>query len=142
MRFKPYFDKTFKVVLFLSSALCLMLFVALSFVDFFAMLVCLACALLTAYFIISPLFGYAELRDKTLYVKFGIIMEKEIEYSRITRIKRGRGFYSDSFVSLKNSMEHITVWCGIGESVTLSVVDNDRFATELEERIAASRGAR
>ena len=91
--------------------------------------------ILVFYFVISPLFGYAELREHTLFIKLGFIMKREIPYSAIRGTSKTRKFYSDSMLSLKNSLEHVNIKYNKFDMISVSVQDNEGFIKELEERI-------
>ena len=65
--------------------------------------------LFVLYFIISPLFGYVELREDSLFIKFGFFMNREIPYPKIRGTSFEHKFYSDSMLSLKNSADHVNI---------------------------------
>ena len=135
-RYKPLVDKMYYIILVTS----LIPIAALTVVSAFSpisLIVTLPVDLLVIYFLISPLFGYVELRDDTLYIKYGLIMEKEIPYAKIRGTVKARKFYSDSMVSLKNAMEHVNVRYNSFDIASVSVIDNDGFIRELEARRAA-----
>ena len=91
--------------------------------------------LFVLYFFISSLFGYVELREETLFIKFGFILKKEIPYSEIRGMKKERRVYSESMISLKNAMEHVNVRYNKFDTVTVSVIDNDELIDNLSARI-------
>ena len=91
--------------------------------------------ILVLYFLISPLFGYVELRENSVYIKYGFIIKKEIPYSKIRGAVKESKFYSESMMSLKNSFEHVNIKYNIFDITTVSVVNNDAFISELNERI-------
>ena len=95
--------------------------------------------LFVAYFLISPLFGYVELRQDTVFVKFGFILKREIPYKSIRGVSRERKFYSDSMLALKNSLEHINIKYNSFDMVSVSVVNNELLTERLEARRAACR---
>ena len=90
--------------------------------------------LLVLYFLISPLFGYVELREDTLYVRYGLILKREIPYSAIRGAVKEKKFHSDSMLSLKNAFEHVTIGYNKFDLTVVSVADNDAFLEELNRR--------
>ena len=135
-RFKPLVDKMFYIIL-LTSIIPMAAMTVISAFSPISLVVTIPVDLLVIYFIISPLFGYVELRDSTLYIKYGLIMAKEIPYAKIRGTVKARKFYSDSMVSLKNAMEHVNVRYNTFDIASVSVVGNDDFIRELEARRAS-----
>lgn len=135
-RYNPKVDKLFWFIVIFTSAIMLpftvLLAVNFSWVSF--ILVVLS-DIMVAYFIISPLFGYVELRSDTLFIKFGFFISREIPYAKIRGTKKERKWYSDSMLSLKNSLEHVNIKYNSLDFVTVSVVDNDAFIKDIEIRI-------
>ena len=76
-----------------------------------------------------------ELREHTLFIKLGFIMKREIPYAKIRGTEKQRKFYSDSMLSLKNSFDHVNVKYNRFDMISVSVVNNDEFVKNLEERI-------
>ena len=126
-------DKLFWWITIPTAMLFFFLFL-ISVCELVAFLITFSTMLLTAYFLISPLFGYVELREKTVFIKFGFFMKREIPYEKIRGTKKERKWYSDSMLSLKNSMEHVNLQYNTFDFVTISVVDNDEFIRELNKR--------
>jgi hypothetical protein len=87
------------------------------------------------YFLFSPLFGYVELREETLFIKFGFFLKREIPYAKIRAFSKERKLYSDSMLSLKNSVDHINIKYNTFDIISVSVVDNDSFVSEATARI-------
>ncbi len=87
----------------------------------------------TYYFMVSSLVGYVELREHTLYVKFGFILKREIPYDKIRELNKERRIMSYSMLSLKNSLEHINIKYNRFDMITVSVVKNDELIERLEE---------
>lgn len=133
-RYKPKIDRLF---LFISvpTVLILAAVTALVVLHPLVLWTVIPVDLLTLYLLISPLFGYVELRERTLFVKFGFIMKKEIPYADIRGTAKERKFYSDSMLSLKSSLEHVNIKYGKFDIMTVSVVNNDGFIQDVEERI-------
>ena len=61
-------------------------------------------------------------------------MKREIPYEKIRGAKKERKWYSDSMLSLKNSMEHVNLLYNTFDFVTISVVDSDELIRELNKR--------
>ena len=135
-RYKPLIDKMFWFILGLSAVIMLPLTV-LVVIEFswFAFTVVILSDISILYFILSPLFGYVELREKTVFIKFGFFLSKEIPYSKIRGTSKSRKWHSDSMLSLKNSLEHVNIKYNNIDFVTVSVVDNDGFISELEKAV-------
>ena len=132
-RFKPLIDKLFLWIT-IPTAMLFLFLIFISVCELVALLITLSSMLFTAYFLISPLFGYVELREKTVFIKFGFFMKREIPYEKIRGIKKERKWYSDSMLSLKNSMDHVNLQYNTFDFVTISVVDNDELIRELNKR--------
>lgn len=132
-RFKPHIDKLFWII-FIPTSILLIALTAVSAFEPMALILTLLVDIFTLYFLISPLFGYVELREKTLFVKLGFLMKREIPYSRIRGVSRERKFYSDSMLSLKNSFEHINIKYNTFDLLTVSVVGNEELCEEIEMR--------
>lgn len=132
-RFKPHIDKLFWII-FIPTSILLIALTAVSAFEPMALILTLLVDIFTLYFLSSPLFGYVELREETLFVKLGFLMKREIPYSRIRGVSRERKFYSDSMLSLKNSFEHINIKYNTFDLLTVSVVGNEELCEEIEMR--------
>lgn len=132
-RFKPKIDKTVPMI-WIPLGVILIIATALAVFDAVGLCIMLVTDIFTFYFLISPLFGYAELRENTLYVKFGFILKREIPYSKIRGFEKSRKFYSESMLSLKLAMEHINIKYNKFDVISVSVVTNDAFLEELKIR--------
>ena len=134
-RFKPKIDKLFLWIFIPTVALLLGITVGLALLSPLSVLfIMVPTDLFCLYFLISPLFGYIELREDTLFIKFGFFMKREIPYSKIRGTSFERKFYSDSMMSLKNSFDHVNIKYNIFDIVSISVVENEEFSAELLER--------
>lgn len=134
MRFYPLLDKLFWCIAVPTALILLAATVISAIFDLVILFLMLPLDLFTFYFLISPLFGYVELREETLFIKFGFFMKKEIPYANIHGVKKERRWYSESMMSLKNAMEHVNIRYGGFDVVTVSVKDNDAFIEALNER--------
>ena len=134
--FKPQIDRLFGFI-WIPTVILLAVGTVISCASTIALLILLATDIFTLYFLISPLFGYVELRDRTMYVKFGFFVSREIEYSRIRAIDIERKWYSESMLSLKCAYEHVNVRYNSFDVVTVSVRDNAALAAELDLKLKA-----
>ena len=134
-RFKPLLDKLYWIILIFTSVVMIGLTVPAVLAPV-ALCIIIPVDVLVYYFLISPLFGYVELREDTVFIKFGFILKKEIPYRKIRGAVKERRTYSDSILALKNALEHVNIKYNTFDIVTVSVVGNDRLIEELNARIA------
>lgn len=132
--FKPLVDKLFWIILIPTATLMLGVTVLAVF-EPTALSIIIPADIFVGYFLISPLFGYVELKENTLFIKYGFILKKEISYSKIRSLEKDRKWYSEAMMSLKNSMEHIIIKYNKFDVTIVSVVDNDTFIAEVSKRI-------
>lgn len=133
-RFKPLIDKLFWIVSLPTISLVLGISIFVAATQITMLFVMMPVNLFVIYFIVSPLFGYAELREKSLFIKYGLILKKDIPYDKIRSVEPGRRFYSESMLSLKNSFEHVNIKYNRFDVTTVSVVENTDFIIELEKK--------
>ena len=133
-KFKPKIGRMFYVI-WVPTVIFLITMTAVSFVAPLAFVILLLTDALTLYFLLTSLFGYVELRDDSVFVKFGFIATVQIPYSRIREVTKVRKLYADSIMSLKNSLEHVNIRYNRFDVVSVSVVDNDGLMNEIEKRI-------
>ena len=134
-RYKPLVDKLFYIiaiptVVFLAAVTVISAFEPLS------LLITIPTDVFTLYFLVSPLFGYVELREESLFIKYGFILKREIPYAKIRGTVKERSFIAESMLSLKNSFEHVKIKYNTYDVTTVSVIDNDCFVMELKKRSA------
>ena len=130
-KFKPKLDKLFWFI-WIPMALLMITLTVLSAFEQSSLFIAIAVDVFVFYFMFSSLAGFAELRENSLYIKFGFILKREIPYDKIRGIEKERKFYSYSMLSLKNALEHVTVKYNKFDSVCVSVKDNDEFINELK----------
>jgi len=137
VRYKPKLDRLFYIPISIALVLSLGA-TALSIVYYapFGLAVMILCDLVVLYFLISAFVGYVELREETLFIKFGFFFKKEVPYNKIRRVEKCRKIYSESIVSLKGALEHIDIRYNTYDVVTVSVVDNDALIAEIDRRRA------
>ena len=133
VRFKPQIDRLFWFI-WIPTVILHAVCTAIACASTVALLIMLATDIFTLYFLISPLFGYVELREQTVYIKFGFFTSREIEYSRIRSVNTERKWYSESMLSLKCAYEHVNIKYNSFDVVTVSVESNAALAAELDRR--------
>ena len=134
-RYNPKFDKLFLWILIPTALLMTGVTVVSALFDAVTLFFTVPVTLFVFYFLITPVFGYAELRESALFVKFGFFLAREIPYEKIRGVQKARKFYSDSMLSLKNSLDHVNVKYNKFDILSVSVTDNEDFMAELEKRI-------
>lgn len=134
-KFKPLFDITYKSI-WISLSVLMALFTAIAALEPTALFVMIPTDLFVLYFLLSPLFGYVELREEVVFIRFGLILMREIPYRKIRGITKERKFYSDSMLALKNAMEHVNIKYNTFDVMSISIVESEAFLQELEKRIA------
>ena len=87
----------------------------------------------TLYFLISPLFGYVELRADSVFIKLGFIMKREIPYKKIRGLKKERRAISESMTSLKCALDHVNIKYNTYDVITVSAVGNDELIAAIEK---------
>lgn len=133
-RYKPLIDRTYVTMMIIIFVVLTVMTVIAAFSPV-ALLIVVPIYLLVVYHLISPLFGYVELRENSLYVRYGLFIKKEIPYSKIRGVAKGRGFYSESMLSLKTALEHVNIKYNSFDMTTVSVVDIDSFIDDVNERL-------
>lgn len=134
-RFKPLFDKLFWIIWVPTSMLLLGVTACSCFAPV-ALFIMIPINVFVFYFLISSLFAYVELRDESLFIKFGFFMKKEIPYKKIRGVQKVRKVYADSMAAIKNAMDHINIKYNTYDIVSVSVARNDKFISELEQRMS------
>ena len=132
-RYKPKFDKLFYIPIGIVGALMVGA-TLISSIEPLGLVIMLACDLIVLYFVSASFAGYVELRESVMFVKFGFFLKREIPYNKIRKIEIQHRFYSESMLSLKNSLDHIDVRYNLYDVVSVSVVDNDDLVRELSIR--------
>lgn len=133
-RYKPLIDKIFWII-WVPTLLLVAVATVITSIDTVAFLIMLAIDMFTLYFLISPLFGYVELREETVFVKLGFFMKKEIPYNKIRDVVKERKLYADSMSSLKNSLDHVNIKYNKFDVLSVSVVGNDDLVKRLKVRM-------
>jgi len=133
-RFKPMIDKFYYLIWIPTSVLMIAMTVFACF-EPVVLFVAIPVDMFTFYFLITSLFGYVELREDSVFIKFGFIMKREIPYKNIRGITKERKMYADSMVALKNSLDHVNIKYNRFDMISVSVVGNDELISEIEVRI-------
>ncbi len=139
-RFKPLVDKLFWIILIPTAVIMAGATVMSVFYPVTLFLMVLV-DLLVAYCLLSSLFGYVELRERSLLIKYGFFLKKEIPYEKIRDVKKERKWYSESMMALKNSLEHVNIRYNTFDVTTVSVVGNDDFIEEIQRRLIKNNEA-
>lgn len=134
-RYKPRFDKLYYLITGFTAAFTLALLL-LPMLDpsVGGWIVTGGTVLCVAFFLISPLFGYVELRESTVFIKFGIFLKREIPYTAVRGLEKKRGAIADSMISLKNAMDHLNIKYNAYDAVSVSVKDEEGLINELKAR--------
>ena len=133
-RYKPLLDKIFWII-WVPTFILLALATVITAADIIAFILMISVDLFTVYFMISPLFGYVELREESIFVKLGFFMKREILYKQIRDVEKTRKLYSDSMSALKNSLDHVNIKYNRFDILSVSVVDNDDLIKRLKVRM-------
>ena len=137
-RFKPKFDKVYWVS-FALSMVYIIAMTAISFMHLTVFWITGAVNLVLIWVLLSPWFGYVELREKTVFIRFGFLLHREIPYEKIRKTEKARHWYSESIVALKNAIEHVDIRYNSFDVVSVSVVENDALIEALAARIKAEK---
>ena len=129
-RYRPLIDWTFWMIL-IPTMLLLIAATVFAALEPTALFIILPVDLFSLYFLVSPLFGYVELREESLFIKYGLMLKKEIPYEKIRKVERDKRFYSESMTSLKLSLDHVNVKYNSFDVTTVSVRDNESFMNDL-----------
>ena len=135
-RYKPFIDSFFYVLASVTIVIVALPIILCAIPAPSTLFITVPIFLFAAYFLVSPLFGYVELRESTVFIKYGFFMSKEIPYSTIRAVERERKAISPSIMSLKHSLEHVNIKFNRFDITTVSVKDNSTLMSEIEARIS------
>ena len=136
-RYKPKVDKLFWWLFSITNGVLLAILVPTTIDAPTTLFINLPIFLFTNYFFISSLFGYVELRERELFIKYGFFLKRSIPYAKIRSLQKERKFYTDSILSLKNAMEHVNIKYNSFDVTAVSVTDNDALIAAVNEKIKA-----
>ena len=139
IRFNPKIDKLFAIIFIPTVTLTACVTVIPSLFSLVTLWITLPTLIFVLYFLISPLFGYVELRENSVFIKYGFILKKEIPYEKIRGAFLERSFYSQSMMSLKNSFEHVNIKYNSFDVTTVSVKENQELINLLNLKISLPR---
>ena len=100
-----------------------------------ALILTIGVGLFCYYFLVSSLVAYVELREESLFIKFGFVFKKEIPYIKIRELEKVKRFYTESFLAIKNTIEHVNIKFNKFDVVSISVKENDEFIKEVEKLV-------
>lgn len=140
-KFKPLVDKLYYIIM-IPTVTLLAVLTAVAAISPLSLLASIPADLFVIWFFVSPLFGYVEPRENSLYIKYGLILKKEIPYDKIVRVEKERRFYSESMMSLKNALEHVNIRYNRYDLTCVSVVGNDELIEEIDRRIRSDTDKR
>ena len=135
-RYKPKVDKLFWWLFSITNGVLLAILVPTTIDAPSTLFINLPIFLFTNYFFISSLFGYVELREHELFIKYGFFLKRSIPYAKIRKLEKDRKFYTESILSLKNAMEHVNIRYNSFDLTAVSVTDNDALIAAIEGKIA------
>jgi hypothetical protein len=133
-RYRPLIDRLFVIIASATLVITLTPTVVCGILAPSTIYITLPILLFTLYFLISPLFGYVELGERSVYIRYGFIMTKEIEYDSIRCIEHERRVISPSVMSVKNALEHVNIKYNKFDVTTVSVKTNRELIAELNAR--------
>ena len=133
-RYKPKVDKLFWWLFSITNGVLLAILVPTTIDAPTTLFINLPIFLFTNYFFISSLFGYVELRERELFIKYGFFLKRSIPYAKIRSLQKERKFYTDSILSLKNAMEHVNIKYKSFDVTAVSVTDNDALIVAINEK--------
>ena len=133
-KYKPKVDKLFYLVMIPTMIIVLAPVIICGILVPTTLFITVPILLFTTYFLITTLFGYVELRESSLYIKYGFIMSKEIPYDKIRGVEKERSIISTSTLSIKNALDHVNIKYNKFDVTTVSIDDNDDFINELNKR--------
>jgi uncharacterized membrane protein YdbT with pleckstrin-like domain len=135
-KYRPLFDKLYWCISVPTTLFVLITTVVLGILSPETLFWMIPLSLFITYFFISPFFGYVELRETSLFIKYGFFLKKEISYHKIRDVQKEKRFYSESMISLKNAFEHVNIKYNAFDVTSISIVESEAFLQELEKRIA------
>ena len=95
-RYKPLVDGMWLGIIIPVGLVMLAAVILSAILDPTGLTILIPTALFVGYFLIGPFFGYVELREETLFIKYGCFLKREIPYKKVRAIAKTRGFYSES----------------------------------------------
>ena len=137
-KYKPQYDKLFYFTWIFTAAIMLLLTVFCAFDAPLTLFVVIPTDLFVFYFYLSSICAYAELREKSIFIKFGFFIKREIPYDSIRKLEKTRKFYSDSMLSIKTAMEHVNIRYNKFDICSVSLSDSDEFIQHIRKIVKHS----
>lgn len=136
-KYKPKVDKLFYIMLVVINVISLAILIIpqLFYLSFESFIFSIIVILFINYFLISPLFGYIEIKETSIFIKYGIILKKEIPFNKIKKLELKKKWYSDSILALKCSIEHVDITFNSYDKTCVSVKENDIFIEDVRRMI-------
>lgn len=136
-KYKPKVDKLFYILLVVINVISLAILIIpqLFYLSFESFIFSIIVILFINYFLISPLFGYIEIKETSIFIKYGIILKKEIPFNKIKKLELKKKWYSDSILALKCSIEHVDITFNSYDKTCVSVKENDIFIEDVRRMI-------
>ena len=131
-RYKPLVDKLFYIIT-VPTVIFFAVMTVISAFEPLSLIIIIPTDIFTLYFLISPLFGYVELRADSVFIKLGFIMKREIPYKKIRGLKKERRAISESMTSLKCALDHVNIKYNTYDVITVSAVGNDELIAAIEK---------
>lgn len=135
-KYRAQVDRLFFFIFIPLLLILLSVTVVLGVLDSVTLFWLLPIDIFTLYFLISPLFGYCELREEGLFIRYGFIITRYIPYEKIRGIEEKRAFYTNSMLSLKCAFSHIDIKYNLYDVTSVGVRDRDSFASSLLQRLS------
>ena len=136
-KYRPLFDRLYWWIAVPTLLIVLIPTVILGILSPETLFMMIPLSLFVLYFFISPFFGYVELRETSLFIRYGLLLKKEIPYDKIRGMVKERKFYAESMMSLKNAFEHVNIQYNAFDVTTVSVMDNDEMMREIQKRCSS-----
>ena len=133
-KYKPKVDKLFYLVMIPTMIIVLAPVIICGILVPTTLFITVPILLFTTYFLITTLFGYVELQESSLFIKYGFIMSKEIPYDKIRGVEKERSIISTSTLSIKNALDHVNIKYNTFDLTTVSLKEFDSFLEELNKR--------
>ena len=133
-RFRPKFDRLY----WISFTVCAVYIVVMTAVSVGSVsMLCFMSAInaILVWVLAAPWFGYVELGEDAVLVKFGFFLKRVVPYADIRKMQKVCHWYSESILALKNAMEHVDIRYGACDVVSVSVTDNDALIAAIERRL-------
>ncbi len=134
-RYKPKLDKLFWILMSVTNIIIVIPIVVTAVLHPATLYLLVPIFAFVNYFFISPLFGYVDLGESEMLIKYGFFLKRTIPYDRIRALVLENKWYSHSIMSLKNAFEHVEIKYNRFDFTCVSVTDNAGFIVAVKERM-------